>query len=617
MANSYMYNIDNVAYNDQILDIRGWIFNEDKEVNDIKLVVKGAQSKEHIQCLSNILQERIDVYEAFNNKNALNSGFCCKFELNNVYKADVYLDINNEHRIFIKRIESQKNGKFKNIIEKTKKIFLRSDNNITIKELGVNLQNDDFIDFRKERVIQKVIYNDAIYKNIIDIIIPVFNGYDYLEKLFETISNTKMNYRLIVINDKSTDERVAVFLSRYAERDSRVVLLENEENLGFVKTVNKGLKLSNNHIALVNTDTELPPMWLERLIMPIIESGKVASSTPFTNCGTICSFPDFCKDNVLFEEMNVKDIDNVFQTIEPCYTQLPTGVGFCMGMNRNAINEIGVLDEKTFAKGYGEENDWCQRAIKSGYKNVHVENLYVYHKHGGSFLSEEKKKLLERNSQLLSQKHPNYNSDVMNYCNSDPVSGIRKYVMFTLLLKKVNEIELYFDHSNGGGATSYLEKKIEKRILNEKAIIIIRYDVFKKKYLFNFKYKKYDILYFFNTLNELFSFLNELKITKIYINELVTYLSIYEVINNILQLKDNKKAKLYCYIHDYYAICPTINLLNNAGCYCKLNIDKCDTCIKSNQFNSFMKYESINLWREVWGRLLNDCDKGIVFSNDS
>ena len=60
-----------------------------------------------------------------------------------------------------------------------------------------------------------------------------------------------------------------------------------------------------------------------------------------------------------------------------------------MGINREVLQEIGNFDAKTFGKGYGEENDWCQRAIEKGYKNVHVENLFVFHNHGGSFKSEE------------------------------------------------------------------------------------------------------------------------------------------------------------------------------------------------------------------------------------
>lgn len=93
--------------------------------------------------------------------------------------------------------------------------------------------------------------------------------------------------------------------------------------------------------------------------------------------------------------MPLWEIDDEFRMIRPQYPAMPTGVGFCMGMNLKAIQEVGLLDEENFGKGYGEENDWCQRAIAAGYENVHVDNLFVYHKHGGSFPSEEKQRLLK------------------------------------------------------------------------------------------------------------------------------------------------------------------------------------------------------------------------------
>ena len=104
--------------------------------------------------------------------------------------------------------------------------------------------------------------------------------------------------------------------------------------------------------------------------------------------------------------MPLWEIDDEFRMIRPQYPAMPTGVGFCMGMNLKAIREVGLLDEENFGKGYGEENDWCQRAIAAGYENVDVDNLFVYHKHGGSFPSEEKQRLLKEHSDALLRKHP-------------------------------------------------------------------------------------------------------------------------------------------------------------------------------------------------------------------
>jgi GT2 family glycosyltransferase len=87
---------------------------------------------------------------------------------------------------------------------------------------------------------------------------------------------------------------------------------------------------------------------------------------------------------------------------------------------------VGVLDAETFYKGYGEENDWCQRSIKMGYRNVQVENMFVYHKHGASFPSEDKKRYIERNLKLLNQMHPNYDADVQKYLKADPAFRLRQ-----------------------------------------------------------------------------------------------------------------------------------------------------------------------------------------------
>ena len=257
------------------------------------------------------------------------------------------------------------------------------------------------IRYFKERYLEETPVFDAKIPSdeVIDIIIPIYNGLQYFDKLFAGIEKTKMKYRLILVDDQSPDPAVREYLERYVAEHEGTVLLRNEKNMGFLPSVNRALAIAEHHVALVNTDVEVPEGWLERLMWPIFTKEKVASSTPFTTCGTICSFPNFCEDNVIFEGMPLWQIDDAFRQIRPQYATMPTGIGFCMGMNLEAIREVGLLDEENFDKGYGEENDWCQRAIQAGYTNVQVENLFVYHKHGGSFSSEEKLRLLKRKTE--------------------------------------------------------------------------------------------------------------------------------------------------------------------------------------------------------------------------
>ena len=46
---------------------------------------------------------------------------------------------------------------------------------------------------------------------------------------------------------------------------------------------------------------------------------------------------------------------------------------------RQCLREIGGFDEAAFGKGYGEETDFCQRAIQHGWRNVLAADVFVFH----------------------------------------------------------------------------------------------------------------------------------------------------------------------------------------------------------------------------------------------
>ena len=185
----------------------------------------------------------------------------------------------------------------------------------------------------------------------VDIIVPVYDGMKYLERLLASIEKTEISYRLILIDDASPDPATKEFLQHYVQSHEKATLVRNAQNLGFVGSVNRGLAMARGHVVILNTDVELPAGWLERLIAPIVKDTTVASATPFTNSGTICSFPLFNQNNTLFNAIPVDQIDRFFQEIRSLYTDIPTGVGFCMAMSKKALHEVGFLDQKNLWQG--------------------------------------------------------------------------------------------------------------------------------------------------------------------------------------------------------------------------------------------------------------------------
>ena len=105
-------------------------------------------------------------------------------------------------------------------------------------------------------------------KNI-DIIVPVYNAYKYTEECIKSILKTTdlKNHTLVLINDKSPDENILPMLLKYRNenQDKKIIVLDNEQNMGFVKTVNKGMQYSNNDVILLNSDTEVTANWIEKI----------------------------------------------------------------------------------------------------------------------------------------------------------------------------------------------------------------------------------------------------------------------------------------------------------------------------------------------------------------
>ena len=177
--------------------------------------------------------------------------------------------------------------------------------------------------------------NDINKENKVDIIIPIYNGYEYLEKLLNAvIDNTDLDYKLIVVNDNSSDTRVIPLLEKYKNiLAPKMILINNEQNLGFVKSVNKALKISTENVILLNSDVIVPKNWASRLLNPIIKNNKIASVTPFSNAATIFSLPENGKDNIFNEDLQKVDAELSKLNIAPDILNFPTGVGFCMAMN--------------------------------------------------------------------------------------------------------------------------------------------------------------------------------------------------------------------------------------------------------------------------------------------
>lgn len=99
----------------------------------------------------------------------------------------------------------------------------------------------------------------------ISVVMPAYNAEKYIGEAIESILNqTFADFEFIIINDGSTDSTRECVLSYF---DERIVYLENEQNLGIVDTLNKGLeRVSGEYVARMDADDVAMPVRLEKQI---------------------------------------------------------------------------------------------------------------------------------------------------------------------------------------------------------------------------------------------------------------------------------------------------------------------------------------------------------------
>ena len=267
------------------------------------------------------------------------------------------------------------------------------------------------------------------------IIVPAYQAVEDLARCLDSLERTlPAGTRVLVADDASPDPAVARCIQSHAA-GSRLAFasVRREKNLGFIGNVNRAFaQTAPEDVILFNADAWATPGWYEAMLACAASDARIATVTPWSNNAEICSLPDFCRAApVPSEEEAVRCARAVRETGAPTYPDLPTGVGFCMFVRRAALDAIGDFDAATFGRGYGEENDFCQRAIGHGWRNVLCEEAYVVHRGGASFGPEGHAPGGENLARLVA-RYPHYNAQVADFILRDPLAPLRERIAATL-----------------------------------------------------------------------------------------------------------------------------------------------------------------------------------------
>lgn len=232
-----------------------------------------------------------------------------------------------------------------------------------------------------------MILPDEVDKSLpaISVILPVFNGEDYLKEAIDSILTQSFgNFELLVINDGSSDRSLQI-IQRYD--DPRIRIINNEKNLGLVRALNIGISTARGkYIARHDQDDKSHVDRFEEQYLKMEKEG-------LDICGTSWS--------TMHSDGSLQSSQMVPLSAETIFACLATTVPFPHGsvmMKVDFMKEYALkYDEQYLAEDYSLWIRFAQSQAR--FANID-KRLYFYRMHPQS-LSKINKGLYSKSSKLL------------------------------------------------------------------------------------------------------------------------------------------------------------------------------------------------------------------------
>lgn len=437
----------------------------------------------------------------------------------------------------------------------------------------------------------------------IDVVIPVYRGrLETLRCLLSVLTaKVKLAHELVVINDASPDPVLCRALRRLASA-GLVSLIEQSTNQGFVKSANRGLRVHpDRDVLLLNADTEVYDGWLDRLHRSALQRPNVGTVAPFSNNATICSYPERGVDNPYPLELGYRELDALAaQVNDGMSVPAPTSVGFCMLLRRTCLDDIGYFDEDAFSPGYGEENDFCQRASSRGWVHLIAADVFVRHWGARSFRGEKGHHMTAAKA-VIARRYPSYRQQIAAFDAADPLVDARQRLDWGRLVRqRGKENVLIFHHHRGGGSARRVGAEISALQRRGVGVFLLR-PILGDPECVKLSLPATPALpnlpgFLITDIEDLSQLLKALRISEVQTHGLFDLIP-----NAIVQLERLVRAlglRWVAYLHDYKVICPRVNLADRRGRYCGERGEvQCRRCLALN--GSEFGRPAIAAWRAM------------------
>ncbi|MSP02010.1 MAG: glycosyltransferase [Acetobacteraceae bacterium] len=444
----------------------------------------------------------------------------------------------------------------------------------------------------------------------VDIVVPVYRGLELTQRCLDSVlaDGDRPAGRIIVVDDRSPEPKLSAWLATLA-KSGAIVLLRNKTNLGFVASVNRGMTRAGDHdVVLLNNDTEVPPGWLRRLQAHAYAALKVASVSPLSNNGSICGYLSY-EGGPIPDGMTLEGLDTACQTVNAGRSvAAPTTVGFCMYIRRAALDDVGLFDEQTFGKGYGEENDFCLRATARGWTHHIACDTFVRHEGGASFGAEADERIT-RAYAILTARFPEYSALVQRHVHDNESAPWRFAVTMSLFKTSGVPTILLISHDLDGGVRRHVQDLVARGA--GKANFLVLEPATRGVALSVPALPGHpELVLAAERWRDIAAVARSAGVSRVHIHHLMGLdLNTWALIREL-------DVPFDVTVHDYFAICPQVTLLPwPGGTYCgEPGPAGCDACIANRPSHGATDILS---WRLRWAWQFREADRVFAPSQDA
>lgn len=181
---------------------------------------------------------------------------------------------------------------------------------------------------------------------------------------------------------------------------------------------------------------------------------------------------------------------------------------------------------------------------------------------------------------------------------------------------------LIVDHAMGGGTNTFSAQLRERLTTARTPFVVVRYLISEMAYLVEVHEagERHGLMHNAHTVDDVVALLSSINFGHIHVNSTVSFPS-NDAILSLIASVTRATSQVVFYVHDYYSICPSFNLLNHDGSYCDIpTTSYCNNvCLPKNRdlFLLSQSPTSIEEWRAKWLSLIERSNQIRFFSEAS